>query len=176
MRFSRCLRLVFVLLFFLSLWGQQSQPATSQLSAAKDPQAVSIVTQAVNVAGGATAIMAIDDFTATGNATYASGADSGVPYAVTIRGRGFSQLRIDTNFPSGTRSESTNGQIRLRSEDVSTIQFNSQAPLYPVRLALPAVQLRTALISPGFSLLFGGMVQLDGNSAYEVQVQRTLEG
>jgi len=178
--------LVRVSLFFLVIvvipaWSkqplppQQTQTAT-QSSATKDPQAVSIATQAVNVAGGSPAIMAIDDFTASGSVTYSSGLDSGVPHDVTIRGRGLGQLRIDTNFPSGKRSESTNGQTIVKSEDGSTVNLKSQAPLYPVRLALPALQLRAALISSGFSLQYVGMVQLDGNSAYEIQAQRILQG
>src|SRR5580704_13507088 len=113
MRVAR-FNLFFLVFVVIPAWSkqplppQQTQTAT-QLSATKDAQAVSEVNQALSVSGGTPAIMAITDFTATGNVTYYSGPDPAVQGTVTIRGRGLGQLRIDTNLPAGTRSESIDG-------------------------------------------------------------------
>jgi hypothetical protein len=176
MRSARFGLLLSILLLNVSVSAQQTQQATTPTPAPKDPQAVSVVTQALNAAGGATAITAIADFASSGTVTYYSGPNPALQGTVTIRGKGFTQFRIDTTLPSGTRSECTNGFTTMKQEDGSTQELHTQPPLYPVRLALPTLQLSAALTSPGLSLAFKGTVDLNGSSAYDIQVQRAFSG
>ncbi len=173
MRVLRFLPFVFasiLLVRYLPLSAQQTPSAT------KDPQAVSILTQALAVAGGVTAITAISDYTAAGNATYYTGVNQSINAGVTVRGKGLGQFRIDSNLPLGTRSESTDGLTTIKYEDGFVKQLHAQAPLNPARLLLPFLQLSPALTSPGFSLSYQGTVDVDGNPAYDIQVQRVLPG
>src|SRR5258708_3969672 len=115
--------LVSILLLNVPVWARQAQTpttpspdqtATTPTPALKDPQAVSVVTQALAAAGGIPAITAITDYTATGNASYFLDAARSTQATVTVRGKGLGQFRIDTNLPSGTRSESTNGFTTIK--------------------------------------------------------------
>ena len=154
--------------------AQTTTPSSSQAPAPKDPQAVNIVAQALAVAGGVTAIAAINDYTATGNVTYYTGVNGNVSVGMTIRGKGLGQLRIDSNLPSGTRSESTDGLTTIKYESGYVKQLHSHAPLYPARLLLPFLQLKPAMTSPGFSLSYRGVVDVGGRPAHDVQIQRPL--
>lgn len=174
MRSVRFGLLLCLLLFNISVWCQQTQRTATPAPAPKDPQAVAVVNQALSAAGGTVAITGIDDFTETGSVTQDPGPNPALHGTVTIRARGFDQFRIDTNLPSGTRSESTDRRTTIRYEDGSIQELHSQPPLYPVRIALPVLHLRAALASPGLSLTYKGTVTVNGNPAYDVQVQRTL--
>lgn len=174
MRSARFGLLVCLSLFSISVWGQQTQPGTAPPPAPKDPQAVSVVNQALSAAGGAVAITGIADFTETGSVTYYSGPNPALQGTVTIRGRGFDEFRIDTSLPSGTRSECINRSITMKYEDGSTRALHVQSPLYPAKFALPVLQLRAALTSPGLSLLYKGTAEVAGGLAYDVQVRRVL--
>jgi hypothetical protein len=142
-----------LLVLSIQLSAQQSQTAS------KDPQAVSIVSQFLALSGGVTAIAAIGDYTATGNITYYLGADQSIQAGVTVRGKGLSQLRIDSILSSGPRSESTDGVTTIKYEDGLVRRLSSQPPLNPTRLLLPYLQLRPALTSTAFSLSYQGYRQ-----------------
>jgi hypothetical protein len=178
MRFAR-LCLFYLAIFNAPAWSKQPLPpqqsqTTTPLPATKDSQAVSAVGQALTASGGITAIMAIADFTATGNVTYFSGPNPAAQGSITIRGKGLGQLRIDTSLPSGTRSESIDGLTILKYEDGSTQRLHTQSPLYPVRMILPFLQLAPTPTSSGFSLLNKGIVLIDSSPAYDIQVQRAI--
>ncbi len=179
MRFARIGIPIVILLQVVPAWSKQPQPPqqikTATLTpATKDPQAVSAVNQALNDSGGATAIMAISDFTATGNVTYYSGPEPTLQGSVTIRGKGLGQLRIDTDLPTGTRSESIDGQTTVKYEDGSSEQLHGQSPFYPVRMILPFLHLRPAPGSAGYNLTNKDIVTIDGNPAYDIEVQRAI--
>jgi len=174
----RSARFGLVLYFFLinpSVWGQQTQPGTAPSPAPKDPQAVSVVNQAVAVAGGPTAIAAINDYTATGNITYHSGQD--VQGSVTVQGLGLNQYRLDANLPNGVRSSVvTDGRMSLKAEDGSVKPIHSQVAMHLSGLVVPYLELSIALNSPAFGLSSKGVVEVQGHSAYDIQVQLAGRG
>lgn len=181
MRSARFALLLYLLLVVVPVWGQQpqppqqTQPVTTTSPVTKDLQAVTILNQALSVAGGIPAIMAVSDYTATGSVTYhRAQLEQG---SVTVRGSGLDYLRIDATLPTGVRSEAiSNGQFTMKTEDGIVAPLDGQAPMSPSRLILPYLLLAPALNSPGFSLLYKGLVAVDGSSAYDVQLVRVLPG
>ncbi len=183
--------LLLVLLFNCSSWARQSPttatqpPSTSpqqSLSVAtsatvtNDPQAVNLVNQVLSASGGAAAITAITDYKATGNITYHLGTDPDIQGTVAIRGNGLGQLRTDSTLPTGVRSMVINGLISERTEDGTVRQFQSQAPILPSRLFLPYLPLAAIVNGHGYSLSSKGLVEIDGRSLQDVQVQLVLPG
>ena len=178
MRSARSGLLCFLLLFNLPLLGQQPPGSANQSSSApspttqsaptlppatKDPQAVSVINQALAAAGGAEAIKAITDFTGTGSFTRYLDVDRNVQGTVTVRGRGFDQFRMDTNLPSGERSQSTsNGPTSVKDEKGVVRKLHVQSPLGPARLVLPYLQLKAALTSNNINLVYKGVDLLLG--------------
>jgi hypothetical protein len=183
---------VFLLVCLLTVpgWGQQatsSQLSQSQTPAPQDPQAVAVLSQALTVAGGAAAIKAITDYTATGTVTYHWNPEE--QGTITIQGLGLSAIRVDANLPSGTHSETVHdGQTSRKTTDGRLWQypppypvptsdtFAYQPPIFPAGLFLPAGQLAAVLNRPRYAITYKGIVQVDGNSVHDVQVQRTLPG
>lgn len=165
----RVLRLLpFVLLLSVPISAQQ----TTLPGAKRDPQAVSILTQAVSVAGGTAAFSAITDYTASGLITYALRGN--LQGTVVLSGRGPSELRMDMSLPTGKNSYVVNGpQTTTANTTEGTDQQNIQAPMMAGNLALPYRELAALLISSQCDLTYNGIVQVDGRSAYEVRVRRT---
>jgi hypothetical protein len=74
---------------------------------------VRVVGQALATAGGAAAILAIDDYTATGRVTYHENQD--VQGTITLTGLGLGSIREDSNVSTGARSFSiNNGQAAFK--------------------------------------------------------------
>jgi hypothetical protein len=169
--------LVSILLLNVPVWAQQAQTAATPSPAAKDPQAVIIVNQVLGAAGGVAAIKAIADYTASGTITYHEAQD--VQGTVTVRGSGLGNLRIDAALPTGIRSEAISngdGQVKRKAEDGGVTPLHVQAPMAPGRLVLPYLLLAPAVNSPGLSLSYKGLVNVDGHSAHDVQLVRIFPG
>ena len=186
MRFARFYLLFFFLLTTLD-WPRQTQASRAQSQATappttssdtiprpstKDAQAVSVVTQALGIVGGIPAIKAIADYSGTGTRTYHLAQD--VQGTVTIRGSGLGEFRLDASLPTGVRSESINGGITIKTEDGNVQQLHYLAPMNPSRLAPRYLLLSPALCGSGYNLLYKGIVQIDGQSALDVHLQRIL--
>jgi len=184
MRLVRLLSFVFAsipLVLHLPLSAQQAP------SVAKDPQAVSILMQALAAAGGATTITAVSDYTATGSITYHwNPQEQG---SVTVRGLALDHIRVDATLLRGVRSWIiSDGLTLIKSEDGTVWQyppsrlipssdaFPYQPALMPASLALPHWQLATTLNGSRFSLSYKGVVQLDGRSVHQVEAQDILPG
>jgi outer membrane lipoprotein-sorting protein len=180
MRASRFLLLGLALIVCNSAVAQ-IQPTTP---APKDPQAVSILTQALAAAGGATAITGISDYTATGTITYHWNPQEQEQGSVTVRGRALAQIRVDANLSRGVRSwVISSGQTTIKSENGALWQyppahpipssdaFPYQPPLIPASLTLPHWALTTTLNRSRFTLSYTGVVQLDGHSVQKIQAQ-----
>ncbi len=86
------------LVFSLSVSAQQSGPT----QIVQDAHALSLLSQALAVGGGAQAVAAISDYTATGNITYY--ADEAAQGTVTAMGTNSQEFRLDATLPSGVRS------------------------------------------------------------------------
>jgi hypothetical protein len=177
-----CWFLFFILALAMLPIGTQAQ---SQSAITKDPQAVSILTQALAVARGATAV--INDYTANGTITYHWTPE--VQGSVTVRGLGLDQIRVDANLSRGVRSWIiSNGQTTVKSEQGAVWQYPPSHPIptsdifpyqpsmFPASLGLPHLQLPSILNDPQVSLSYKGVVQVDGRSAHDVQATRILVG
>jgi hypothetical protein len=185
MRFARFGLLVFLILD-APVWAQQppfSQQSTAPSPAPQDPQAVSVLNQALTVAGGTSAIRAIQDYTGTGNITYPSEQNAqGTVTVLTLNG---TEFRMDANLPAGTRSWAVaDGVITAKNEHgaiwsmapkgpvPSSDAFPFQTPLFPGSIAFPVRQLATVVGNPGYSLTYKGVFEVDGHSVHEIQFQR----
>jgi len=174
MRFARFGLFCLILVVFPA-WSkrphppQQTQTATPT-PAAKDPQAVSILNQALSVAGGIPAISAIADYTATGNMTYHSSQD--MQGTVTLRGLGVGQFRMDVNLQNGVRSEVDSDTSTIKFENGMSRRYN--VPMSPGRFSIPTLPFPVALTSAGLSLTYKGLVSINGRSAHEIEIQHRL--
>ena len=157
MRFARFSLPIF-LFFCVPGWAQQAQPLTALPPAPKAPQALSILNQALTVAGGVQVINAITDYTATGNVTYHWNPE--VQGTVTIIGRGMDQFRQDANLPTGLRSSAViNGATSLKSEDGSLQQVSTIAPLSPGSLVFPWTLLAGGVNGSWLGLTYVGVIR-----------------
>src|ERR1700722_2251304 len=75
-----------------------SAPPTVQ----RDPQAITILTQALNAAGGTSAVVGVPHYTATANVTYYWAGEQ-VEGTAVLKGRGTGQFRVDATLPDGMR-------------------------------------------------------------------------
>ena len=157
---------------------QSAQPAMIFPPAPKDPQAVSVLNQALSVAGGAAAIKAVTDYSATGNITYNGNPDE--QGTVTVQGLMFDQIRLDANLSRGTHSSVIlAGQSTTKAEDGTLTQYPPaypipssevhlyQPPLFPACLILPHAQVVLALNSPRFTASYKGNKLLDSSTVLD---------
>jgi hypothetical protein len=188
MRFGRFGLLVCLSFLSVSVLAQQplsSQQATTQPPAPQDSQAVSVLNQALTASGGAAAIKAIADYTATGNVTYHwNPAEQG---PLTIQGLGFTDIRFDASLSSGLHSESIHdGQTSTKNANEpvrhyppaypvpSSDAFDYQLPLFPSGFMVPQIPIAFVVNNPTFSISYKGIVQVNGTSAHDIQVQLVL--
>ena len=175
MRSARFRLLSCFLLLNSSVWAQttaspQQVPTTQAI---RDPQALSVLNQALTAAGGVSAIAAITDYTATGTITYNN--NSLEQGSMTLQGLGLIAFRLDANLPAGVRSLAiSDGEITQKAEDGTISKPLTQAPMYPGSFVLPYLHLANALQIPPFRISYQGLVQIDGHSAHAVRVQRLL--
>jgi hypothetical protein len=160
--------------FVVEPTSAQTQPSAQ--GPQRDPQAVAVLTKVLTTAGGLAAVSSIQDVTGTGNISYNQ--PPGVAGSVTIRGKGIDQFRLDVKLSAETRSEAmSSGQMTITMQDGSIGQPSAQSPTCPSRLALPYLLLSSALSSPSwFSLAYKGIVEIDGHSVYDIQLQQVLPG
>ncbi len=183
MRFARFGLVLSFLLLNISVWGQQTQQTTTPTPEPQDPQAVSVLNQALAVAGGTAAIRAVQDYTATGTISYPSQQDGQGP--VTIQGMNGTEFRMDANLPAGTRSWAVaEGVITTKNEQrtmwsmapkgpvPSSDAFPFQTPWFPASVAFPVRQLAALVGNPSYSLSYKGITQVDGHSVHDIQFQR----
>jgi hypothetical protein len=172
---ARFALLLSILLLSISVWGQQTQPGTAPPPAPKDPQAVTLLNQALAVAGETTSIAALTDYTAKGNITYNWNPQA--QGSVTVQALGLNQYRVDASLPKGVRSSAvTNGQMTMKFEDGSVQLIHTQIAMNLSGLVVPYLELSIGLNSPAFSLSNKGLVEVNGHSAYDIQVQLVGSG
>lgn len=161
--------------------------AQVQTNATQDPQAVSVLTQALGAAGGTTAHRAVTDYTASGTITYHNNPD--VQGTVSVRGMNSVAIRIDATLPTGVRSwavhdgvattKHENGALTVAANSPnvpSSDAFPYQTPLFPSSIAFPYHQLTIALANPSFGISYKGITQVDGHSVHDIQVERVSAG
>ena len=184
MRVLGCLSFFFAVVV-IAVPGQ----AQSQSSVTKDPQAVTILQQALSVAGGGAAISGIKDYTGSGTLVFHQRQDEAVSGTVTVSGRWLDQFRIDETTTSGVRSLTFNqGHIARKREDGAVSQFPPlgkvpssdafpwQTPMFAESIGFPYPQLLTALNNPQFSIVYRGLLTLNGKSAHDVEIRQVPPG
>jgi hypothetical protein len=172
----------FVFVLLLVTIGTQAQ---SQPSATKDSQGVLILQQALTTAGGAGAISAIKDYTGSGTLIFHQSQNDSVSGTVTISGRWLDQFRIDETVPSGIRSLIFNqGRIARKREDGTVSRFPPQGKIpssdafpwqtqmFSESIGFPYLQMVTALNNPQFSIIYRGLLTVNGKSAHDVQISQ----
>ncbi len=155
------------LLVSVCLAAQQAPP--------RDTQAILVLTQCLNAAGGAQALAAIRDFTASGNIIY-YWAGQEVQGSVLVRGKGLAGFRVDANLPGGTQTWT----VRGKKGSLTTFDgHTSTLPFYNIvtagSLTIPATRIANALNDQSIGLSYGGLVSLDGRQAYQVRVIPPVE-
>lgn len=158
-----------VILSFVLVRSTPAQPPQ------QDPQAVSILTQCLNAAGGSAALSGVQDFTAAGTITY-NWADQAVSGPVTVYGKGLAEFRMDANVSGGTQSLIVNGtggnSIPVNGSAVSVPFFNLMTA---GSLTFPAARVVAALNNPSTSLTYIGSVSWNGSQAYQVHVSPPVD-
>jgi hypothetical protein len=158
----------FVLLLIASV--ASSQVDTNAV--ARDPQAISILTGALNAAGGASAVAAIQSYSADGTVNY-FWAGQEVQGTVTIRSGGLDRFRLDATLPEGLRSLVANhGGGFVKEWD-----GREKAIPYPVAVSLgantlPLLHLLAALQDSSTSIRYAGLLSYSEQQAYEIRIRR----
>ena len=160
------------LLFIAPIQAQQSSTSSTPT---RDQQALSILTQCVQAAGGSQAVSTIQDFTGSGTITYYYSADEQVQGTVTVKGRGLTQFRVDASLPDGVHSwVVSKGATFEKNPDGSTSRLPSQNAVKPASATFPLPYLLSVLEDPSVSVSYGGLVSHDGVQVYDIVVQKML--
>jgi len=177
MRSARIGLVLLLLPFSISAWSQQTQPGTTPSPASKDPQAMNILNQALAVAGGAQAILAVADYTATGIVIYPTPQAANVTGTVTIVGRGLKQFRLDEVLPTGSESQSVNnGGITVKSSAGAIQIAPYPAPMMAGSITLPYLQLAALSVDPNIRLIYKGIISQAGVPLHDIRASRVFPG
>lgn len=162
--------LVYALLFALPAVYQlsgHSQEAATQ----RDPQALTILTQAFSAAGGQSLLSSIQDFVETGNATFYWG--DGVSGSITVKSRGLHQFRLDAELPEGHQSTVVNGSGGLLTEtNGSIVPIFRQSAADLGSLTLPYLPLVAAIADPSMNVKYSGIVTHNSASLLDIRIEK----
>jgi hypothetical protein len=155
----------------LPIFAQQTSTSAAQ-SVQRDPQALLILSQALNAAGGVQAISAIQDFTANGTITYYW--DDAVSGSATVEGRGQGQFRIDATLPDGVRRiVANNGTGSVTESDGSVRSMPHEVASALGSMTFPYSTLLAAVGDPSVTIAYVGIVDHNGSEVHQIRVQRT---
>ncbi len=161
-----------LLLIANSSAGIPQTPTTTTNTPQRDPQAIAILQQCLNLAGGVSTVGTLADYTASGTITYHMAVQD-VPGSVAIYGRGLDQFRMDVTMPTGVHSwVASHGKAFEKAEDGTVSQVLGLSFISPSSLFFPYIQLVQALKDKSFSIEFKGLTTVDGNSTYDIRVRR----
>jgi hypothetical protein len=140
----------------------------------RDEKAVSILTVALDAAGGASAFAAIQDYRATGTATY-YWAGQEFTGNTTISGRGNDQFRIVTTLPNGTyvmTVSNRGGTIREVTGKTTPLPFHNAAN--KGNLTFPLAELAVRLRDNSVAISYVGATTFNGVTVHQVRTYRVL--
>jgi hypothetical protein len=140
----------------------------------RDPQAILLLTQALNAAGGSTAVESVRDFSGTGNITY-FWAGKEVSGSVTVRGVGTSLFRLDAQLPEGPRfwiGTDIQGTIQDSDGKSKPIQYSNSLNLGG--LTFPYAQMAVALNTSTCSISTTGTSTVNGQQVTLIRVQQSF--
>ena len=150
----------------------QSSPPTA--SSKRDQQGLAVLAQALAAAGGETAIVAVQDYTGTGQITY-FWAGREVIGAVTVRARGTDQFRLDANLSSGTRSWAVSkGSGTLKEVDgkTSPIPFHNAVTLGS--LTFPLAKFHEAALDLKWDIADKGLARTGTQQFRQIGIHKDL--
>jgi len=139
----------------------------------RDASALSFLSQALTAAGGGAAIAGVTDFTANGSITYSWG--DPVQGTTTIKSRGLTQFRLDSQVPDGTWSFVVNngaGVLNLPNGTSSSVPY--QGTLNAGSLTMPIILVSAAVGDNSVSVFDDGLVSLGSGQARQITVQQNL--
>jgi hypothetical protein len=159
--------LAFAFFIFGFAAATYAQAVASQ-AVTKDPQAVALLTQSLNAAGGLSAIGSIQDFTGTGTITY-NWAGEPVQAPVTVRGMGISNFRLDASLPNGTRTLAVSGYSGvLITPDGTRTSLGYYNFATVGSMTIPNVRIAAALTDSTTSISYLGAVSFNGGQAIQI--------
>ena len=168
---TRVVALCVVMFCFAVVRSSAGQAPPQSASVQRDAQAIQILTQALSVAGGTTAIAQTHDYVAQGSITYYWAGEE-VPATVTVKGRGTGQYRLDATLSAGVRTWAVSdgaGFVRDPAGKIKLIPF--QNAVNYGSLTLPWVHLLKAIEDSTVSVTYIGLETRDGATVHHVRVQ-----
>jgi hypothetical protein len=163
------LRNLTILLLFCgtTAWAQES---TS--TAVNDPGTISLLNQALTVAGGTKLLASIEDLTAIGEITFYFAGEETKGVA-TIWARGADQFRLDANLPDGMRSVVYHRmEGALKEPDGTVRQIPPHNTINLGILSFPQLNLLASLSASATEVSFIGMSTVNERNAYQIKIQR----
>jgi len=146
--------------------------ALCQETPQRDASALSLLSQALTAAGGS-AIANVTDFTANGSITYSWG--DPVQGTATIKSRGLTQFRLDSQVPDGTWSfivSNGAGVLNLPNGTSSSVPY--QGTLNAGSLTMPIILISAAVGDTSVTVIDDGLVPLGSGQARQITVQQNL--
>lgn len=173
MIYHRSFVLILTFILCIPLAGQQTPPTSTQ-QAQRDPQALTVVTQAISAAGGQAALSEIQDFAGTGTVTF-NWAGEAVQGNATVKGRGIRQFRLDASLPDGVQTWAVNNGQAFKKESDGTV---TQVPYYNAMsfesLTHPCAHLLAAFQDSSVSISYVGLETMSGNQVHHIRIQTVV--
>lgn len=152
--------------------GQSQDPVSRGV--ARDAQAVTLLTQALDAAGGAAAIGKIRDLVGTGNITY-YWVRKPVQGSVTLRSLGLHQFRVDANLADGMHSNVINGKGSFqKNPDGSTSALPSKSALKIASGMFPAFQVLAAIQDQSVTVSLPSLARFNGQQVFQISLQKSF--
>jgi len=164
------------LAFFLVLLAARPSATqqTSGTAVPRDPQAMAVITKALNAAGGVSALAAIQDITATGTITYYWAGEE-VQGTVKVKGRGTGQFRLDATLLNGVRSWAVNnGTGFVKEMDGSNNQIPYHNTVNFGNLTFPLYFMSTVAQDTSTSVIYVGLETKNSNQVHHVRTQKVF--
>ena len=140
----------------------------------RDPQAIAILTQCLNAAGGIQAVSAIQDVTATGTITF-DAMDQSPQGSAKIKLLGLHRFRLDASLPDGMHSYIVGKDEAFhKNPDGSTSPMPPQNRVKPASATFPLFQVLAAVQDGSFNVTYSGLVTHNGQQAHDILVQQTF--
>jgi hypothetical protein len=157
----------------IGLWVFAPGAAFSQSSVQRDEQALTILAQTIEAGGGSKLLASIQDITETGKITYHGANSNDIRGNVTVKGRGLHQLKIEADLSTGQRTTVVNGHGGSVIEaDGRRAPLHGQSAEDLGSLTIPYLPLIAAMQDPSISIVYGGLVNHNDASAYNIRLQR----
>jgi hypothetical protein len=145
--------------------------AFGQGTVQRDQQALTIIAQAIVVAGGQDQLDSIRDLIETGTVTYHL--DPEVSGSATIKSRGIRHFRMDAELPAGERSIIVNGLGgSLIEADGAFRPIVGQCVADLGSFSFPVIPLIAAARDHSISITYAGLVNHNGASLHDIRIQK----